>query len=134
VNQLQTQADAYQQAREDIVRKVLPDRRNFPTVSYLKRLMNDEVTLLNGGSIEQGLLEWLGKVPQGLESNPNVEITSLKFDSNREELRLDVVGPDFQTFEAIRENFAKQNQVEQGSLSRSSDGKVSGQIVLKVNP
>jgi general secretion pathway protein L len=134
VNQLQSQADAYQQARVDIVRKVLPDRRNFPTVSYLKRLMEDEVLLLNGGSVQQGLLEWLRAVPKGLDNNPNIDITALKFDANREELRLDVVGPDFQSFETIRENFAKYNQVEQGSLSRSSDGKVSGQFVLKVNP
>ncbi|ORT51663.1 hypothetical protein ST37_04745 [Vibrio sp. qd031] len=132
VNQLQQQADAYQQAREAIVRKVLPDRRNFPTVSYLKRLLDDEVTLLNGGTIEQGLLEWLSVVPQGLENNPNVDITALKFDRGREELRLDVLGPDFQTFESLRENFATVSQVELGSLSRSSDGKVSGQFVLKV--
>ncbi len=135
VKQIEAQATAYQQAREAIVRQVLPDRRNFPTVSYLKRLMNEEVARLSGTGGEETVLDWLARLPEGLEARPDVDISAVKFDEGREELTLNVTGPDFQTFEALREAFANQYAVSLGSLSREgSDNKVSGQFVLKVKP
>lgn len=130
VNQYEQQAQNYRSESEKVFRTVFPDKNRIPTVSYLKRQMNDEVTRLSGRSSEESILDWLTRLSRAVEKYPSVEIQSIRYDANRTELRIDTLMDDFQTFEVIRVALAKNYAVVQGPLSKK-DNKVSGSFVLR---
>ncbi len=131
VSQIEAQATAYRAESERIFRAVFPDKRRIPTVSYLKRQMSDEKTRLSGGTVDAPLMVWLLEVQAALIDSDKVKIQSIKFDSDREELRIQAQANDFQTFEQLRVAFAKKFSVDQGQINRSGD-LVSSSYVLKV--
>ncbi|WCE29808.1 type II secretion system protein GspL [Vibrio sp. SCSIO 43137] len=130
VNQLEAEAKAYRAESERIFRSVFPDKRKIPTVSYLKRQMNDEANRLSGNSSGDTVLDWLADLPQILANQPAVEIQSIRFDANRAEARIEMLMADFQTFEVIRSRLEQQYVVTQGPLNKK-ESKVSGSYVLR---
>ncbi|MFS1866323.1 type II secretion system protein GspL [Vibrio breoganii] len=131
VSQIETQATAYRAESERIFRAVFPDKNRIPTVSYLKRQMSDEKTRLSGGTVDAPLMVWLLDVQVALKDSDKVQIQSLKFDSDREELRIQAQASDFQTFEQLRVAFSEKFLVDQGQINRNGD-LVSSSYVLKV--
>ncbi|GLO59565.1 type II secretion system protein L [Vibrio sp. MACH09] len=130
LQQFEAQASAYRAESERVFRTVFPDKRKIPTISYLKRQMNDEVARLSGGTTGDSVLDWLSSLPSALEKYPSVEIENIRYDAKRGEVRLQTVMKDFQTFEQVRINLAKTFTVVQGPLSKKQD-KVSGSFVLR---
>lgn len=133
-NLLQTQrfeqqAQTYRAESERIFRAVFPGREKIPTVSYLKRLMNDELNALQGGG-QGSLLEWMTQLPVTLGTIQGMDLQSVKFDSNRAEVRLEATSKDFQSFEQARVKLAEQFIVEQGQVNKNGDV-VAGSFVLK---
>ncbi|MFV0447418.1 MAG: type II secretion system protein GspL [Vibrio sp.] len=133
-NLLQTQrfeqqAQTYRAESERIFRSVFPEREKIPTVSYLKRLMNDELNALQGGG-QGSLLEWMSQLPATLGTIQGMDLQSVKFDSNRAEMRLEATSKDFQSFEQARVKLAEQFIVEQGQVNKNGDV-VAGSFVLK---
>ncbi|MDE1235575.1 type II secretion system protein GspL [Vibrio aestuarianus] len=128
--QYETQATAYRVESERVFRAVFPDKQKIPTVSYLKRQMNDEASRLAGGGSGGAMLEWLAKLPASIGSVPNMRLQSVKYDGNRGEIRLEAQSNDFQSFELARVQLEKQFMVEQGQLNRSGEI-VNGTFVLK---
>jgi len=59
-----------------------------------------------------------------------MELQSIKFDSNRGEVRLETTSKDFQSFEQARVKLAEQFVVEQGQVNKNGDV-VAGSFVLK---
>lgn len=131
VNQIEEQAAAYRAESERIFRAVFPDKRRIPTVSYLKRQMSDESARLSGDTVDAPVLTWLVQVQTALKDNRNVKVQSIKYDSNREELRIQAQANDFETFEKIRVALSEKFAVEQGQLNRNGE-LVSSSYVLKV--
>lgn len=129
-HRLERQAQAYRAESERIFRVVFPEREKIPTVSYLKRLMNDELNALQGGSAQGSVLQWLTPLPATLRSIQGMELQSIKFDSNRGEVRLETTSKDFQSFEQARVKLAEQFVVEQGQVNKNGDV-VAGSFVLK---
>ncbi len=127
-------ADIIQQ-REQVVTQVLQNKRKIPTFSRVKRLMNDEVTRLNNGGSDNAsyLFNHLVELPNSVQSLPNIKITSLKYEAKRDELKLDVMGGDFQVFEQIREKLSQSYQVELGPLNKDGT-QVKGQFILRSQP
>ena len=130
VHQDSVTAQAYRSESERIFRTIFPDKQRIPTVSYLKRQMSDELKALSGGSQEEVVLHWLNLLPGSIGQVKAMEIQSLRFDANRGELRIEVSGPDFQTFEQARVKLAQDFTVEQGPLNKNAD-RVLGSFVLK---
>ncbi|PMH46028.1 type II secretion system protein GspL [Vibrio sp. 10N.286.49.B3] len=130
VNQYETQASAYRDESERIFRQVFPNKKRIPTVSYLKRQMNDEANALSGGGDEQALLTWLTLLPPTLGEVKGMELLSFKYDGNRDEVRLQAKSPEFQHFEQARVKFSEHFIVEQGQLNRNDDA-VLGSFTLK---
>ncbi|WP_172953220.1 type II secretion system protein GspL [Vibrio fujianensis] len=130
LHQARLTAQAYRAESERIFRTIFPDKQRIPTVSYLKRQMSDELTALSGGSQAEVLLNWLNLLPESIGQMEGMEIQSLRFDANRAELRLDVSGPDFQSFEQARVKLAQYFVVEQGQLNKNAE-RVFGSFVLK---
>ncbi|GEA51289.1 type II secretion system protein L [Vibrio inusitatus NBRC 102082] len=131
VSQIEAQATAYRTESERIFREVFPDKRRIPTVSYLKRQMSDEKTRLSGGTVDAPLISWLLEVQTALKDKSKVKIQSIKFDGDREELRIQAQASDFQTFEQLRVAFSEKFLVDQGQINRNGD-LVSSSYVLKV--
>lgn len=130
VHQYQTQASAYRAESERIFHRLFPNRHRIPTISYLKRLMEDEVHQLSGDSADSSVLTWLTKLPTTLGSVKGMQLQSVRYDASRGELRVAAFSQDFQSFEKARVALQKDFDVKEGQLGR--DGKVvSGTFVLK---
>ncbi|WP_105902655.1 type II secretion system protein GspL [Vibrio gangliei] len=132
VQQLEAQTQAYRTESERIFRSVFPDRQRIPTVSYLKRLMQEEESALSGGNSAGGpsLLGWVAQLPPALQKVKSVSIQSLQFDGSRQEIRLNAQSNDFQSFEILRTELAKTFSVEQGQLNKNGTV-VQGSYVIK---
>ncbi len=130
INQYEAQADAYRAESERIFRSVFPNKRKIPTISYLKRQMNDEAKRLSGGGSEDGMLLWMTQLPATIGGVKDMEILSVKYDGNRDELRIQAKSTDFQNFEQARAKMAQSFAVEQGQLNRSGTA-VIGSFTLK---
>ncbi len=129
-HRFEQQAQAYRAESERVVRSIFPDRQKIPTVSYLKRLMNDELNALQGGSAQGSVLEWLTQLPSTLGNISSMQLQSIKFDSNRGEVRIEAVSKDFQSFEQARAQLEKTFVVQQGQVNKNGAA-VSGSFTLK---
>ncbi|WP_086981707.1 type II secretion system protein GspL [Vibrio aphrogenes] len=131
VQKMEAQTQAYRMESERVFRSVFPDRQRIPTVSYLKRIMQDEEQALAGGGDQQtSVLGWVAQLPAALESTKTVSIQSIQFDGNRQEIRLNAQSRDFQSFETFRTELAKSFDVSQGQLNKHGDV-VQGNYVIK---
>ncbi|PAR37308.1 type II secretion system protein GspL [Vibrio metoecus] len=128
-HQYEAQADAYRAESERIFRSLFPDKQKIPTITYLKRQMSDEMARLSGGSSVGSVLKWLSPLPEALKG-ANLQVQSIKFDSNRREIRLEATGRDFQGFEQARTQLEQYFSVEQGQLNKNGE-QVFGVFVVK---
>ncbi|MEZ9527983.1 type II secretion system protein GspL [Vibrio sp. 10N.222.52.C3] len=130
VQQYEAQAEAYRTESERIFRSVLPGKQRIPTVSYLKRQMNDEAKKYGGSGDGDSLLGWLALLPETLGQVKSIEVESIRYDGNRSEIRLQAKSSDFQHFETARVKLEEKFTVEQGPLNRNGDA-VFGSFTLK---
>ncbi|MGI9875732.1 type II secretion system protein GspL [Vibrio chagasii] len=130
VQQYEAQAEVYRTESERIFRSVLPGKQRIPTVSYLKRQMNDEAKKYGGSGDGDSLLGWLALLPETLGQVKAIEVNSIRYDGNRSEVRLEAKSSDFQHFETARVKLEEKFTVEQGPLNRNGDA-VFGSFTLK---
>ena len=130
VQQYEAQAEAYRTESERIFRSVLPGKQRIPTVSYLKRQMNDEAKKYGSSGDGDSLLGWLALLPETLGQVKAIEVNSIRYDGNRSEVRLEAKSSDFQHFETARVKLEEKFTVEQGPLNRNGDA-VFGSFTLK---
>ena len=130
VQQYEAQAEAYRSESERIFRAVLPGKQRIPTVSYLKRQMNDEAKKYGGSGEGDSLLGWLALLPETLGQVKTIDVESIRYDGNRSEVRLQAKSSDFQHFETARVKLEEKFVVEQGPLNRNGDA-VFGSFTLK---
>ena len=130
VQRYEAEAQAYRAESERIFRQVLPGKRKIPSVSYLKRTMNEEASRYGGSSDGATLLGWLTQLPSTLGQVTSIEVESIRYDGNRSEVRLQAKSSDFQHFETARTKLAEKFSVEQGPLNRNGDA-VYGSFTLK---
>ena len=128
--QAEQQAAKYRAESERIFRAVLVGKSKIPTVSYLKRELDNEAKRLSGGQSDESLLLALAKLPQALKFVPDFTLTGIKYDRQRSEIQLQANSKDFQAFEQAKVQLEKQFLVEQGQLSKSGES-VSGNLVLR---
>ncbi|PWI32968.1 type II secretion system protein GspL [Vibrio albus] len=133
VHQAESLSNAYREESERIFRTVFPDRRKIPTVSYLKRQMNSEATRLGGGASQDSALSWLSELAASLANTKDVQFSTLRYDAQRGEIRVDVNMKDFQSFEVLRSQLAERFSVSQGPLDRDGD-RVTGSYTLRSKP
>ncbi|GAL14709.1 general secretion pathway protein L [Vibrio astriarenae] len=129
IQRYESQASAYRAESERIFRD-LTGKSRIPTTSYLRREMESEIARLSGGAGEDSLLNWFSNLSSSLGAKPDIQMQSLRFDSNRGEVRLVAQGADFQSFEKARVALAERFDVEQGPLNRNQDV-VTGTFTIK---
>lgn len=131
VSQYESQAASYRAESERIFRAVFPDKQRIPTVSYLKGQMQSELTRLGGGSqSSSSVLEWLSQLPKTIGKVSDMQVESFTYDSNRNEVRMDVTAKDFISFETAKTELETQFTVTQGPLNKNGE-RVMGNFVLK---
>ena len=130
VQRYEAEAQAYRAESERIFRAVLPGKRKIPSVTYLKRTMNEEASRYGGSGDGATLLGWLTQLPNTLGQVTTIEVESIRYDGNRSEVRLQAKSSDFQHFETARTKLAEKFSVEQGPLNRNGDS-VYGSFTLK---
>ncbi|MDO6707483.1 type II secretion system protein GspL [Photobacterium sp. 1_MG-2023] len=130
VQSMEQQAQAYQNESFRIIHQVLPQHKGINRSSYLRTQMINEERRLGGTESGQGLLPWLVKLRPSLSKVPQISVQNLKYDHNRNELRLQAVAGEFQHFEQLRVLLVEDFEVDQGQLNRDGQ-QVSGALVLR---
>ncbi len=123
-------ASQYREESERIFRQVFPSIQRIPNHSWMRRQMDSELSRLTGEGSSEGILPWLAELAPSLAQHPQFSISSLRYDQNRSELRLQAEADDFGPFEQMRSLLSEEYIVEQGQLNRRDD-KVQGMLTLR---
>ena len=114
--------------QEQVKQSIISTYKNaFPKtkrvrVSTIKSQLNRELALLGGVGDRQGFLAMLAKIQPAFTKVPALKPESLKFDSKRQELRIQATAKDYQAFEQFSIALAAANlTVKQGSQSNQGD-------------
>lgn len=131
IYQMERQAQQYDSELEKKVKALLPSIQRFPTTSYMKRMIDNEIKQLTGSGSKTNLMVWLNDIAPIMEKNKSVQLAAIRFDLGRNELKLDAQGKDFADFEKLREAFAAAKyKTELGQLNRNQQI-VTGAFVLQ---
>lgn len=99
-------------------------------VSTIKSQLNRELAVLGSVDDRQGFLAMLAKLQPAFTKVPALKPESLKFDSKRQELRIQAVAKDYQAFEKFSVALAAANlTVKQGSQNNQG-GQVTGSFSI----
>ncbi|MBI2381366.1 MAG: type II secretion system protein GspL [Gammaproteobacteria bacterium] len=107
--------------------------QTLPEGRDARKLMQSKLAALGGG--EGGaFLPMLQKLGEGFAQSSGVKPLSLSFEAARNELRLDVSAPDFDSLERFRQQLSSQGlAVESGPASDSGNG-FQGRLVIRSAP
>ncbi len=130
VQKLEQRSIALRAESERIFRTVFPAKRKIPTISYLKSQMKNEEDRLQGSASDGDLLTWMTELTPYLVQVPQIKLQSLKFDSQRKELRLQASASDFPYFQQLSSKLELKFKVEMGQLNKNQ-GQVFGAIVIR---
>jgi general secretion pathway protein L len=131
INTLQVQAETelIRQQVETIYSQAFPreSKLKYARINHKLETMLKE---LQGSSLEFDFLTILNDLAPAVMSLKKFEISSLKFDSKKQQLQVALTAPSFQAFEAFAAELPKHLTAEQGALNNSNAG-VSGVLTIK---
>ncbi|CAM3739483.1 Type II secretion system protein L [Vibrio aerogenes CECT 7868] len=130
IKRLESEAQSLRDQSEHVFRTLFPDRRKIPTVSYLKRLIKNEVALLSGGDNNSSAISLFEDLSKTLSKVKDLHLQRIHYDGQQGTVRIDVTGSNFQSFEAAQKELSKYFDVEQGPLNRANK-QVAGFYTLK---
>jgi general secretion pathway protein L len=124
-------------AQEQVANKIVTlYKKTFPKskrvkVGTVRSQLKRKLAEYGGSSNQSGFLAMLAKVRPAFAAVPQLKPESLKFDSKRQELRLQAIASDYQYFEKFKIALEKAKlKVNQGSLN-NQDQQVSGSFSIK---
>lgn len=127
--QVEKETRIVKQHVEDVYKQAFPLQNGLRYPSIKKKL-NTMLMELEEHS-ESGFLKMLNELVPAFADNPHLQPSSLKFDSDKQEMRILVRADNFQSFEKFNAAVPKHFSVEQGALSSHKDG-VSGLLTIRV--
>ncbi|ABM01979.1 general secretion pathway protein L [Psychromonas ingrahamii 37] len=127
--QVQAETELIQQQVETIYSQAFPreSKLRYARINYKLDTMLKE---LQGSSVEFDFLTVLDDLSPALMSLKEFEISSLKFDSKKQELQLALTAPSFQAFETFAAELPEHLSAQQGALNNSKSG-VSGVLTIR---
>jgi general secretion pathway protein L len=131
ISRMTQEAEKLRNESEHIFKTIFPERRRIPTIGYLKRQMTDEVERVAAGGLNEGALALLTALSETIGDMQEIQLQNIHYDAQREDIRIDVQGKNFESFELTREKLAQRFEVEQGPLNRANS-LVSGSYSLKM--
>lgn len=119
--QLNAKQESVQQSIISQYKEAFPNTKRI-RISTIKSQLNRELALLGGISDRQGFLAMLAKLQPAFAKVPGLKPESLKFDSKRQELRIQAQAADYQSFEKFSIALLAANlTVKQGSQNNQGD-------------
>lgn len=129
VNQIEERILVLKKQSTSIYKKINP---NVKRVIKMKSRMTNEIKKLSGGSEGSELNNMLESLQQAFISVPKLMPVSIKYDQQRQELRLQAEGDSYQEFETFKQKLDGQYSVTMGAMNNNGD-KVNGSLVMKVS-
>lgn len=127
---LEKQAKALHAENERIFHQIFPDKKKIPTTGYLKRQFDSELARLNGGNSQTSVIKMFDMIASAIGSQNDIQIQTFSFDAAKGQLRLDLQGKSFSSFEVARKSLEGAFHVDQGPLNKS-DNAVQGTYTLR---
>lgn len=125
--QLEQERTALRAEGERIYRQLFPQERRVPNP---RGQLEAKVRALGGGGSNGQLMPMMAGLESAFAQLPEVRPTGIRFDGNRSEIRLQLVGKDFAQFERFKELASSRFNVESGAINNDQDG-VSGVMTLR---
>ncbi|WP_371375881.1 type II secretion system protein GspL [Thalassotalea aquiviva] len=128
--QLEAEYDALSAQIEQNYKEVFPDTKRV-RLNTVKRQLSNKISELGGGSSDTDLLVMIDRIRPAFIAVPSLKPDSLRFDAKRNELRLNVRGKNYQSFEAFKAELIKADlDVDAGAQSNQGD-QVVGSFNIK---
>ncbi|MBW3165998.1 type II secretion system protein GspL [Ferrimonas balearica] len=125
--QLEQERTALRAEGERIYRQLFPQEQRVPNP---RGQLEAKVRALGGAGAGGQLLPMMAGLENAFAELPELRPTSIRFDGNRSEIRLQLVGKDFAQFERFKELASGRFDVESGAINNDADG-VSGIMTLR---
>lgn len=126
---LYAQQEAIEQEIIKSYRSTFPATKNV-RISTVKSQLKRQLAQAGGGDSQTGFLAMLTKVRPAFSTVPEMKPESLKFDSKRQEIRIQAVSSDYQYFEKFK-NAIEQTRLEVTQGAQSNQGEqVSGSFSI----
>lgn len=127
--QVQEQTAQIKQHVETVYKQAFP-LQNKLKYSRIKKKVKTMLRSVDGGTAKYGFLQMLNELLPAFLENTQLKPTSIKFDSQKQEMRILIDGDSFQAFEKLTSSLTKYFTVEQGALN-SSNNRVSGLLTIR---
>jgi len=128
--QVSNQQQAVEQQIIDTYKQAFPATKRV-RVTTIKSQLKQKLAELGPGGSKGGFLEMLGKVQPAFASVPGMKPASIKFDSKRQELRLQALASDYQQFDKFKNALEKSRlTVNLGAQSNQGE-QISGSFSIK---
>ncbi|WP_281559282.1 type II secretion system protein GspL [Thalassomonas sp. RHCl1] len=128
--QVSNQQAAVEQQIIDTYKKAFPATKRV-RVTTIKSQLKQKLNELGPGSSSGGFLEMLAKVQPAFATVPGLKPASIKFDSKRQELRLQALASDYQQFDKFKNALEKARlTVNLGAQSNQGE-QISGSFSIK---
>lgn len=122
------QADALDQAMDDLYRQTFPGAR----VVNARSQMRSQLNALSQGGGESQFLPWLDRIATASRGRDTVSLLQLSFESNPAVIKLSVKGKSYDAVEQWVAALAGQGfDVNRGAFGQQDGGGVTGQITLR---
>lgn len=127
--QVQAETELIRQQVETIYSQAFP-RESKLSYARINNKLETMLKELQGSSLEFDFLTVLNDLAPAVKSLNKFEISSLKFDSEKQQLQVALTAPSFQAFETFAEELPEHLSAEQGALNNSNTG-VSGVLTIR---
>lgn len=127
--QVQEQTALLKQHVETVYKQAFPlqNKLKYPRI---KKKIKTMLRSVEGGAAKYGFLQMFNELLPAFIENPQLKPSSIKFDSQKQEMRILIDGDSFQAFEKLTSSLTTHFSVEQGALN-SSNNRVSGLLTIR---
>ncbi|CAM2985448.1 type II secretion system protein GspL [Shewanella amazonensis] len=127
IYQVGTQAEVLKAESEAIYRQVVPGSSR---IVNLRSQLDNEVRKLSGSGSGAEFFSMLQRLKTSFAAVPELKPNSLRFDSARSEIRMQVTAKDYAQIEKFKELVGKDFELEAGAMN-SSDEAVTSTLTLR---
>ncbi|ABZ78706.1 general secretion pathway protein L [Shewanella halifaxensis HAW-EB4] len=127
IHQMNSDADALQAQSEQIYKQVVPGSSR---VVNLRSQMGSYVRTLQGGGSGSEFFVMLKGMQDAFAQVPALKPTTLRFDSNRNEIRMQVTAKNYEQIEKFKEIIARSFKLDGGAMN-SGESQVTSTLTIR---
>ncbi|ABV85481.1 type II secretion system protein GspL [Shewanella pealeana] len=127
IHQMNSDADRLQAQSEQIYKQVVPGSSR---VVNLRSQMESYVRTLQGGGSGSEFFVMLSGMQEAFAQVPALKPTTLRFDSNRNEIRMQVTAKNYEQIEKFKEIIARSYKLDGGAMN-SGESQVTSTLTIR---